>query len=217
MAGWNRKAIEPKQARTPLSQAGVNAGAIQMTDGLIDPNDEDLIRWVALALGNGKSESEIRRTLGENTLFDSRPSPSAWKSLMFAGISEAKQLRSLVISRAELGSTDWLRLDSYARRKQGMQTLQRLIEQAEPMADSVSKMNSVSFMVGGLMNAQDKMDKLTGAVLSQPKVQVNISYDPLDQFRGVIQAEASAPRVIDIAPADPSDRVESEADFTEEE
>ena len=55
-------------------------------------------------------------------------------------------------------------------------------------------------MVGGLMKAQESMDKFTGAQEAVPQVQVNIGYDPLDQFRNVIQVEANKPKqVIDIS------------------
>tara|TARA_Y100000401_G_C8183905_1_gene155374 strand:+ start:67 stop:399 length:333 start_codon:yes stop_codon:yes gene_type:complete len=104
----------------------------------------------------------------------------------------------MVISRAELGSTDYLRLDSYTRRKKNLKRLERIIDKAESEADSVSKLNSVSFMVGGLMKAQESMDKFTGAQEAVPQVQVNIGYDPLDQFRNVIQKEANTPPTIDI-------------------
>lgn len=168
---------------------------------LIDHEDEELIRWVALMLIEGKSESEIRRSLSENMLSDSRLPPDAWKSLLFASIDHAKSMRSLVISKAELGNTDWLRLDSYARRKKNLNRLDRLVERAEAEADSISKMNTVSFMVGGLVKAQESMDKFTGAQEAAPQVQINIGYDPMDQFREVIQAESRSP-VIDLKPND---------------
>ena len=34
------------------------------------------------------------------------------------------------------------------------------------------------------------MDKFTGAQEAAPQVQINIGYDPLDQFREVIQMES---------------------------
>lgn len=159
---------------------------------LIDPKDESLIRWVAMLLIEGKSESEIRRSLSENMLQDSRLPPDEWKSLLLASIDQANDMRSLVISRAELGNTDWLRLDSYARRKRHMERLDRLIEKAESEADSISKMNTVSFMINGAVKAQESMDKFTGAQEAAPQVQINIGYDPLDQFREVIQMESKA-------------------------
>lgn len=72
-----------------------------------------------------------------------------------------------------------------------------MIELSEDQADSISKMSSVAFMVNGLVKAQESMDKFTGAQEAVPQVQVNISYDPLDQFRGVIQAESKAAIITD--------------------
>jgi hypothetical protein len=92
----------------------------QMSDivrraNIIDEEDEGLVRWVALQLIDGKKESEIRRMLSENSLFQSALSPEAWNRLMLLGITQAESMRSLVVSRAELASTDYLRLDSYQR------------------------------------------------------------------------------------------------------
>ena len=55
------------------------------------------------------------------------------------------------------------------------------------MADSVSKLNQVSFMVAGLLKAQDGIDALTGAARAQPIVHLNLNYDPLEQMRNIIQ------------------------------
>mgnify|MGYP003628204185 CR=1 FL=1 len=154
--------------------------------------DEALVRWVAMLLIEGKSESEIRRSLVQNHLIESALSLDGWKSLLLASTSEAKELRSMVVNRAELGSTDWLRLDSYTRRKRTMNRMERMIDLSEAQADSISKMSSVAFMANGLVKAQESMDKFTGAQEAVPQVQVNISYDPLDQFRGVIQAESKS-------------------------
>jgi len=159
---------------------------------MMDPEDEHLIRWVAMLLIEGKSPTEIRRNLSENMLSDSRLSPDAWKSLLLASIDQANSLKQLVISKAELGNTDWLRLDSYSRRKKNLERLDRLVERAESEADSISKMNTVSFMIGGLTKAQESMDKFTGAQEAAPQVQINIGYDPMDQFREVIQSESRA-------------------------
>ena len=104
-------------------------------------------------------------------------------------------MRSLVISRAELGNTDWLRLDSYSRRKRTLERIEDLVEYSMEQVDSVSKANSVSFMAAGLMKAQDSMDKFSGAAQAAPAVVVNVGYDPMDQFRTVIQAEAT---IIDV-------------------
>lgn len=172
-----------------------------MTDKeLIPHNDDALVRWVAMLLVEGKRESEIRRELNDNSIFQSPLPLDQWNELMLLASTAAADMRSMVISRAELGSTDFLRLDSYTRRKKNLHRLERIIDKAESEADSVSKLNSVSFMVGGLMKAQDSMDSFTGAKEAIPQVQVNIGYDPLDQFRNVIQVEANKPKqVIDIS------------------
>ena len=94
----------------------------------------------------------------------------------------------------------------HQRRKNNIERLERIIEKAESQADSVSKLNSVSFMVGGLMKAQESMDKFSGAQEAAPAVQINIGYDPLDQFRNVIQKEATT--IIEIEPVESSDEEE---------
>ena len=168
------------------------------TAGLMDElttiplaDDEALVRWVANLLIHGHRESEIRRRLNENRLIPSRAHPDEWRRLMRAANEVADDMRWLVLAKAELNDGDWLRLDSYARRKRAMARLEAVIESAHGQADSVSKLNSVSFMVGGLLKAQDSMDSFTGAKDSPALVQVNIGYDPLQQFREVIQTEAS--------------------------
>jgi hypothetical protein len=50
-------------------------------------------------------------------------------------------------------------------------------------------------MVGGLIKQQDQLDKMSGAQDAKPQVVVNIGYDPIDQFRQVVQEEL---RTIDI-------------------
>ena len=158
--------------------------------------DEALIRWVALLLLQGKKESEIRRNLTENALISSSLAPDRWKLLMRSSSIEAESMRSLVVNRAELGNTDWLRLDSYTRRKRTLDKIEDLVNYALDQVDSVSKANSVSFMAAGLIKAQDSMDKFSGAAQAAPAVVVNVGYDPMDQFRNVIQAEAF--EVIDV-------------------
>ena len=165
--------------------------------------DKSLIRWVALLLIEGRKESEIRRELAESSLVESSIDPHSWKKLMSEARLEASSMRSLVISRAELGNTDWLRLDSYSRRKRTLSRIEDLLEYAIDHVDSVSKANSASFMAAGLIKAQDSMDKFSGASQAVPAVQINIGYDPMDQFRGVIQAEAV--EVFDIEPMDPDE------------
>ena len=158
-------------------------------------DDEALVRWCALLLIEGKKESDIRRELVNNSLIQSALAPSSWKALIQAANNEAQSMRSLVISRAELGNTDWLRLDSYSRRKRTLERIEDLVEYSMAQVDSVSKANSVSFMAAGLMKAQDSMDKFSGAAQAAPAVVVNVGYDPMDQFRNVIQAEAT---IIDV-------------------
>ena len=94
-----------------------------------------------------------------------------------------------------MGDTDWLRLDSYARRKRMLSLTEGIIHQAHAMADNVSALNNVSFMVGGLVKQQDAMDKMSGAQDAKPQVVVNIGYDPIEQFREVVQEEL---RTIDV-------------------
>lgn len=166
---------------------------------IMKAEDESLIRWVAMLLIEGKSESEIRRMLVENRLLESQAPPSVWRDLLSASVGEAEAMRGMVLNRAELGSTDWLRLDSYTRRKRVIDRMESVVDQATEQADSISKLNTVSFMLTGLNKAQESMDKFTGAQEAVPQVQVNIGYDPIDQFRGVIQAEART--VIDIPPS----------------
>jgi len=153
-------------------------------------DDEALVRWVANLLIHGHTESEIRRRLLENSLIPSADHPEQWRSLMSSAQRVAGDMRWLILAKAELNDGDWLRLDSYARRKRSMARLEAVIESAHGLADSVSQLNSVSFMVGGLMKAQDSMDSFTGAKEAAPLVQVNVGYDPLAQFREVIQSEA---------------------------
>lgn len=162
--------------------------------------DEALIRWVALLLIEGQKESDIRRNLTENALITSSLAPDSWKSLMRSASIEAESMRSLVISRAELGNTDWLRLDSYSRRKRTLDRIEDLVEYGMDQVDSVSKANSVSFMAAGLIKAQDSMDKFSGAAQAAPAIVVNVGYDPMDQFRNVIQTEGS--RIIDVEPTE---------------
>lgn len=170
-----------------------------MDNALIKFNDDEaLVRWVALLLIEGRKESDIRRELHESSLIESSIDPDGWRKLMSSAKSEASSMRSLVISRAELGNTDWLRLDSYTRRKRTLDRIEDLLEYAIDQVDSVSKANSASFMAAGLIKAQDSMDKFSGASQAVPAVQINIGYDPMDQFRDVIQAEAI--EVLDIEP-----------------
>jgi len=78
--------------------------------------------------------------------------------------------------------------------------LESIIDEAHDQADSVGKLNQVSFMVGGLLKAQESLDKFTGAQEAAPQVVVNLGYDPLEQFRSVVQAkirEADEPTLLE--------------------
>jgi len=158
-------------------------------------HDEALIRFVAHLLIRGKTEAEVRRSLVENSLFDSHASPAKWRTLIRQSQIVADDIKWMVVAKAEMDDVEHQRLDSYARRRRAMGRLEAIIESAHQQADSVSKLNSVSFMVGGLLKAQESMDKFTGAQEAAPQVVVNVGYDPLQQFRDVIQKEI---QVIDI-------------------
>jgi hypothetical protein len=156
--------------------------------------DDSLIRWTAMLLVQGYKESEVRRRLGEADL-DRRLTQATVTRLMRLARIESEDLRHLAIAKAEMGDTDWLRLDSYARRKRMLNLTEGIIHQAHALADNVSNLNNVSFMVGGLIKQQDQLDKMSGAQDAKPQVVVNIGYDPIDQFRQVVQEEL---RTIDI-------------------
>jgi len=118
---------------------------------------------------------------------------------------EAEDLRYLTVARAEMGDTDWLRLDSYSRRKRMLSLTEGIVHQAHAMADNVSALNNVSFMVAGLVKQQDALDKMSGAQDAKPAITVNINYDPIDQFRQVVQEEL---RIIDVD----SEAIENDSD-----
>ena len=180
------------------------------TEGL----DDALIRWTALLMVQGYKEHEVVRRLGEADL-DRRLTRGEQTRLMRLARLEAEELRHLTIAKAEMGDTDWLRLDSYARRKRMLTLTEGLIHQAHALADNVSKLNNVSFMAANLVKQQDQLDKMSGAQDAKPQVVVNIGYDPIEQFRSVVQEEL---RTID---ADvqiiPTDTPDSEADETDDE
>ena len=159
--------------------------------------DEALVRFVGGLLTRGYSEKEVRMKLVENSLFNSRASPSEWRTLMRQASLVAEDIKYMVVAKAEMDDIEHQRLDSYARRRRAMGRLEAVIESAHQQADSVSKLNSVSFMVGGLIKAQESMDKFTGAQEAAPQVVVNVGYDPMEQFRTVIQDEI---RTLDIEP-----------------
>jgi len=152
-------------------------------------HDEPLIRYVATLLVKGKSEREIKRTLNDNSLISSRIAPHDLRSLMRQAAILADDIRWMVVSKAEMEDIEQQRIDSYARRKRAIARLEAVVESAHTMSDSVGKLNQVSFMVGGLIKAQESMDKFTGAQEATPQVVVNVGYDPLTQFREVIQDE----------------------------
>tara|TARA_Y100000004_G_scaffold115924_1_gene130224 strand:- start:870 stop:1454 length:585 start_codon:yes stop_codon:yes gene_type:complete len=175
--------------------------------------DEALVRFVAQQLIRGKSEKEVKRALVEHSLFDSRASPSKWRTLIRQAQLVADDIRYMVVAKAEMDDIEHQRIDSYARRRRAIARLEAVIVSAHDQADSVSKLNSVSFMLGGLIKAQESMDKFTGAQEAAPQVVVNVGYDPLQQFREVIQEEI---QVIDIeaepADADSDEQVDSDTD-----
>lgn len=187
----------------------------------VDPCDDiDLVKWVSQLLIQGLKPSEIRRRLTESSLIHSRFAPGQWRRLIRAAEIEAQHMRDFVMARAELEDVDWQRLDSYRRRMKALDRLGDVVESAHAMADSVSHLNQVSFMVAGLLKAQDGIDALTGAAKAQPVVQVNLNYDPLEQMRHAIQGAIDAPEVIDILPepVEPADGQEKSDDgFWEEE
>ena len=162
--------------------------------GQIEGIDEALVRWTAMLMAQGYKDSEIRRRLGEYDL-DRRLTQEGTKRLMRLARMQADDLRHLTIAKAEMGDTDWLRLDSYARRKRMLSLTEGIIHQAHAMADNVSSLNNVSFMVAGLVKQQDAMDKMSGAQDAKPQVVVNIGYDPIEQSREVVQQEL---RTIDV-------------------
>jgi len=88
-----------------------------------------------------------------------------------------------------MGDTDWMRLESYARRKRSLERIETAIEEANDLAESVGHLGQVVYMEGALHKAQDALDDFTGAKAAKPVVQVNLSYDPLDQMRTIIQEE----------------------------
>ena len=73
------------------------------------------------------------------------------------------------------------------------------------MADNVSALNNVTFMVAGLVKQQDALDKMSGAQDAKPAITVNINYDPIEQFRQVVQEEL---RIIDVD----SEAIENDSD-----
>jgi hypothetical protein len=164
--------------------------------------DEALIRFVAQQMVRGKSESEIERNLNENALISSRLARHEWTRLMRQASNLADEIRWMVVSRAEMEDVEQQRIDSYARRKRALTRIEAIVESAHGMADSVGKLNQVSFMVAGLIKAQESMDKFTGAQDMTPQVVVNVGYDPLQQFREVIQEEVE---VIDISEVNDDD------------
>ena len=116
--------------------------------------DEALVRFVAQQLIRGKSEKEVKRALVEHSLFDSRASPSKWRTLIRQAQLVADDIRYMVVAKAEMDDIEHQRIDSYARRRRAIARLEAVIVSAHDQADSVSKLNSVSFMLGGLIKAQ---------------------------------------------------------------
>lgn len=156
--------------------------------------DDALIRWTAMLLVQGYKESEVTRRLTDADLNTTLTRDGTTRLMRLARL-EADDLRYLTIARAEMGDTDWLRLDSYSRRKRMLSLTEGIVHQAHALADNVSALNNVSFMVAGLVKQQDSLDKMSGAQDAVPQVVVNINYDPIDQFRQVVQEEL---RIIDV-------------------
>ena len=152
-----------------------------------EDTDEALVRFIALQLVNGKTEDEVFKELNANRPFQSCIPLKERRTLMSKVEAVADDIRGLVIARAEMADVEHQRLDSYARRSRAIRRLESIIDEAHDQADSVGKLNQVSFMVGGLLKAQDGMDKFTGAQEAAPQVVVNLGYDPLEQFRSVVQ------------------------------
>ena len=168
--------------------------------------DEALVRYVATLLVKGKSESEIRKSLNENSLIPSANALKGFDLLMSQAEQVADEIRWMVVSKAEMEDVEQQRIDSYARRKRVLARLEAVIESAHGQADSVGKLNQVSFMLGGLIKAQESLDKFTGAQDAVPQVVVNVGYDPLQQFREVVQQELNTIDVdVDIEPDTESD------------
>mgnify|MGYP003640287456 CR=1 FL=1 len=160
------------------------------TDGI----DDTLVRWTAMLLVQGFKESEVLRRLSDADLNTTLTRDES-KRLMSLSRAKAEELRYLTVARAEMGDTDWLRLDSYSRRKRMLALTEGIVHQAHALADNVSALNNVSFMAAGLVKQQDALDKMSGAQDAKPAVVVNINYDPIDQFRQVVQEEL---RIIEI-------------------
>jgi len=172
-------------------------------------HDESLVRFVAHLLVRGKTESEVKRNLIENSLFNSSSPADKWRSLIRQAQIVAEDIKWMVVAKAEMDDIEHQRLDSFGRRRRAIARLEAVIESAHDQADSVSKLNSVSFMLGGLIKAQESMDKFTGAQEAAPQVVVNVGYDPLQQFREVIQ---DAIEIIDVEDDSDSDDGTTDSD-----
>ena len=151
--------------------------------------DPTLVRWVAHMLVQGMTITEIKGKLRENAFIDTQLPSDGVERLIRLAQSDAKELRSLVIAQQEMGDTDWMRLESYARRKRSIERIEQTIVEANDLAESVGHLGQVVYMEGALHKAQDALDDFTGAKAAKPVVQVNLSYDPLDQMRTIIQEE----------------------------
>ncbi len=151
--------------------------------------DPALIRWVAHMLVEGLTITEIKGRLRDNAFIDTQLPSDGVNRLIRLAQSDAKGLRDLVIAQQEMGDTDWMRLESYARRKRSLERIETAIEEANDLAESVGHLGQVVYMEGALHKAQDSFDDFTGAKAARPVVQVNLAYDPLDQMRSIIQEE----------------------------
>lgn len=152
-------------------------------------SDTALIRWVAHLLVQGHNVTSIKQKLRENSLMDSALAPSDVNRLIRLAQNEAEELSAMILSKAEMADADWLRLDSYARRKRAIKKLEEVVDEAHDLAETVGHLGQVAFMQQAVIKAQDSMDDFTGAKQAKPIVQVNLNYDPLDQMRSIIQEE----------------------------
>jgi hypothetical protein len=157
-------------------------------------SDHALVRWCAMLMLEGLTESEVKRRLIESSLMHSRPSPDRLRRLLRRATIELDSMTDVVLARAELHDTDWLRLDSYLRRRKVLDGLEAVFDAAVDGADTVSQMGQAAFIGQGVVKAQDSLDGFTGAKAAKPHVVVQVNYDPLEQMRAIIQSEVKVIR-----------------------
>ena len=159
--------------------------------------DEDhaLVRWCAMLMLEGLTESEVKRRLIESSLLHSRPSPDRLRRPLRRAAIELDSMTDVVLARAELHDTDWLRLDSYLRRRKVLDGLEEVFDRAVDEADSIGQMGQAAFIGQGVVKAQESLDSFTGAKQAKPHVVVQVNYDPVDQMRAIIQSEVKVEQV----------------------